>query len=196
VLFFDKLIKLIHPVMPFITEEIWHAMDERHPGETIMYQSTPVGGPFDQKVLDNFKASQEVVNNIRNIRQQKGIAFKDSLDLYIDSADMLKEFEPVIAKLANVKISRGVAEGTAVSFVSGNVKMSVPLGGYVNVDEERARLEKELEYQQNFLATVQKKLSNEKFVAHAPEAVVAVERKKEADSLARIKALEESLKAL
>jgi len=194
--FFDKLIKLLHPVMPFITEELWHAMQPRREGETIMFQRTPVAGPYDKDFLAQFEVAKEVVNNVRGIRQQKGIPNKDVLDLYIDDENLLKELESAICKLANVKICRGVSEGTSVSFIAGNTKMSVPLAGYVNVEEERAKLQEELKHQQGFLESVRKKLSNERFVANAPEAVVATERKKETDALARIQALEDALRSL
>ena len=193
--FFDKLIKLIHPVMPFITEELWQAMEERNPGETIMFQRTPVAGPYSTEFLGKFALLQEAIVNVRGIRAQKGIAPKQTLDLYI-ADDSLEELYPALEKLGNVNVKSGTAEGAATSFIVGTVKMSVPLAEFVNVDEERSKLEAELAYQQKFLAQVRGKLGNQGFVAHAPEAVIAAERKKEADALQRIEALENSLKAL
>ena len=193
--FFDKLIKLIHPVMPFITEELWQAMEERNAGETIMFQRTPVAGPYSTEFLGKFALLQEAIVNVRGIRAQKGIAPKQVLDLYI-ADDSLEELYPALVKLGNVNVKSGTVEGAATSFIVGTVKMSVPLAEFVNVDEERSKLEADLAYQHKFLASVRGKLSNQGFVAHAPEAVIAAERKKEADCLQRIEALENSLKAL
>ena len=193
--FFDKLIKLIHPVMPFITEELWQAMEERREGETIMYQRTPKAGPYNAAFLESFSLAQEAVIAVRGLRVQKNIPPKQKLDLFI-ADDSLAELYPAISKLAIVDIHQGAPEGAAASFIVGTVKMAVPLAEFVNVEEERRKLEAELDYQRKFLAQVRGKLSNKGFVEHAPEAVVAVERKKEADALARIQAIETSLKAL
>ena len=194
--FFEKLLKLIHPVMPFITEELWQAMERRRPGETIMFQRTPVAGPYDKVFLDSFDAVRETVMSIRGIRAQKQISPKVALKLHIDGA-VNEELLPVIRKFANIsEFAGGAADGASVSFIVGTVKMSIPLEGHIDASEEKARLESELDRQKKFLAGVRAKLGNEKFVAHAPEAVVAAERKKEADSLARIEALEASLSAM
>ena len=196
VLFFEKLLKLIHPVMPFITEELWQAMEPRREGETIMYQRTPAAGPYDAAFLARFAQAQEAIVAIRAVRAQKQIAPKEELNLFIDGA-FSEELLPVLKKAANLGlIQPGAAEGASVSFLVGTIKMSIPMAGFVNADEEKAKLIAELEHQRKFLAGVRAKLSNEKFVAHAPEAVIANERKKEADSLARIEALEASLNAL
>ncbi len=196
VVFFEKLIKLIHPVMPFITEELWQAMERRHDGETIMFQRTPVAGPFDEKFLAQFDRARETIISVRSIRAQKQIAPKEPLNLYVDG-EFSDELIPVVKKAANLGyVLPGAAAGTAVSFLVGTIKMSVPMAGLVNADEERAKLEAELDRQRKFLAGVRAKLSNEKFVAHAPEAVIATERKKESDCLTRIEALEASLGSL
>ena len=196
ILFFEKLLKLIHPVMPFITEELWQAMEPRHEGETIMYQRTPVAGPYDAAFLERFDRAREAIISIRSVRAQKQIAPKEPLNLYIDG-EFDSELLPVLRKTANLgEIMSGAAEGALVSFLVGTVKMSIPMAGFVNADEERAKLKAELEHQHKFLAGVRAKLSNEKFVAHAPEAVIAGERKKESDCLARIEALEASLNTL
>ncbi|MCR5352579.1 MAG: valine--tRNA ligase [Bacteroidales bacterium] len=196
VLFFEKLIKLIHPVMPFITEELWQAMSPRKEGETIMYQRTPAAGPYDSEFLARFEQAREAIISIRAVRAQRQIAQKESLDLFIDGG-FSEDLYPVIRKAANIdSVYPGAAEGASVSFLIGTYKMSIPMAGFVNADEEMTKLQAELEHQRKFLAGVRAKLSNEKFVAHAPEAVIANERKKEADSLARIEALEASLNAL
>ncbi len=196
VLFFEQLIKLIHPVMPFITEELWQAMAPRREGETIMFQPTPKAGAYDADFLARFEQAREAIIAIRAVRAQKQIAPKDTLDLFIDG-EFTGELLPVIRKAANLGlIKAGAAEGASVSFLVGTIKMSIPLAGFVNADEEKTRLQAELEHQRKFLAGVRAKLSNEKFVVHAPEAVIAGERKKEADALARIEALEASLNSL
>ena len=196
VLFFEKLIKLIHPVMPFITEELWQAMEPRREGETIMFERTPAAGPYDAAFLSRFEQAREAIISIRAVRAQKQIAPKETLDLFING-EFSDELLPVVKKAANVgMIQAGAAEGAAVSFLVGTIKMSIPLAGFVNADEEKAKLLAELEHQRKFLAGVRAKLSNEKFVSHAPEAVIAGERKKEADAMARIEALEASLQTM
>jgi valyl-tRNA synthetase len=194
--FFEQLIKLIHPVMPFITEELWQAMAPRKEGETIMYQPSPKAGAYNADFLARFEQARETIIAIRAVRAQKQIAPKETLDLFIDG-EFTGELLPVLKKAANLGLIKpGAAEGASVSFLVGTIKMSIPLAGFVNADEEKTKLQAELEHQRKFLAGVRAKLSNEKFVAHAPEAVIAGERKKEADALARIEALEASLNSL
>ena len=195
VTFFDKLIKLIHPVMPFITEELWQAMEDRREGETVMFQRTPKAGPVDGEFLAAFDQAREAVAGVRAIRSQKQIPPKTTLELHVEG-DLPEELWPVTEKLANVKVAKGAAEGSVSSFIVGTLQFSVPLSGLVDAGEEKAKLEAELQRQKGFLEGVRRKLSNQNFVAHAPEAVVAGERKKEADALSRIEALEKSLAAL
>ncbi|MBP5571429.1 MAG: valine--tRNA ligase [Bacteroidales bacterium] len=194
--FFEKLLKLIHPIMPFITEELWQAMAERRPGETIMFERTPVAGPYDEKFLQDFELIQEAVIGLRAVRAQKQIPPKEPLKLFVEG-NLREELVPILEKLSNLsEVVSGAPDGTCVSFIVGTVKMSVLLEGFVNADEEKAKIEAELEHQKGFLESVRKKLSNASFVEHAPAKVVEMERKKEADATARITALEESLKAL
>ncbi len=194
--FFAKLLKLIHPIMPFITEELWQAMAERRPGETIMFERTPVAGPYDEQFLKDFELVQEAVMGLRAVRAQKQIPPKEPLKLFVEG-NLREELIPILEKLANLsEVVSGAPDGTCVSFIVGTVKMSVLLEGFVNADEEKAKIEAELEHQKGFLESVRKKLSNASFVEHAPAKVVEMERKKEADATARIAALEESLKAL
>ena len=194
--FFEKLLKLIHPIMPFITEELWQAMQQRGEADTIMFQRTPVAGPYDNAFLEEFDRCREAVNAIRGVRAQKQISPKEALKLFIEG-EFSEELLPVICKAANIsEVAKGTASGASVSFIVGTVKMSIPLEGFVNADEEKIKLQGELERQRKFLAGVRAKLSNEKFTAHAPAAVIEGERKKEADSLARIEALESSLNKL
>ena len=194
--FFESLLKMIHPVMPFITEEIWQNMAPRRDGETIMFQRTPAAGPFDQEFLTSFELAQQAIVEIRAIRAKKQISPREALKLYIEGTSF-KELEPVIIKSANIsEILSQPAEGASVQFLAGTVKMAVPLEGFVDSSEEKAKILAELDYQKKFLAGVRSKLSNQGFVAHAPEAVIANERKKESDALARIEALETSLNSL
>ena len=195
VCFFEKLLKLIHPIMPFITEELWQAMAERKDGETIMFQPTPKAGEYDNEFIAQFELAQQIIVGVRGVRAQKQISPREALKLGIEGS-LLPELLPVITKSANISEFVQDIEGPAVNFIVGTIKVSVPLAGFVNADEEKAKILAELEHQRKFLAGVRGKLSNANFVAHAPAAVVAVERKKESDALARIEALETSLAAL
>ncbi len=196
--FFEALLKMIHPVMPFITEELWQNMKQRDEGETIMLQRYPVSDGFDADFLAKFDLACEAVTAVRSIRQQKNISPKEKLALRTKT-DFPSEANAAIRKLANVdmEVAGKPADNSAgVSFLVKTHEMFVPLTGHVDAAEEIAKLEAVIEYQEKFLASVRKKLSNEKFVNGAPEHVVAVERKKEADSLAKIEAAKASLKAL
>lgn len=193
--FFDSLLKLIHPVMPFITEELYQSMEQRREGETIMFQRTPVAGPVDGSFLDAFTLAQGIVIGVRGIRAQKQISPKQELDLYI-SGSLSEELYPIVQKLANVKICQGTAQGQVSSFIVGTLSLSVALTGLIDTTEEKTRLEAELQHQKSFLEGVRRKLANASFVAHAPAAVVETERKKEADAISRIEALESSIEAL
>ena len=197
--FFESLLKMIHPVMPFITEELWHDMAERGEKETIMFARTPVAGPWDEGTINDFELAEEAVNALRGIRQQKNISPKEALEVKFKGAFPVRML-PVVCKLANISNASIVedfgATAEGVSQMIRTVEMYVPLTGKVNVEEEIAKIEAELEYQKKFLESVRKKLSNESFVAHAPEKVVAMERKKEADSLSKIEGYESQLKAL
>ena len=197
--FFESLLKMIHPVMPFITEELWHDMAERGENETIMFARTPLAGPWDEALVNDFELAEEVVNALRGIRHQKNISPKESLEVKFKGAFPVRML-PMVCKLANISSATVVedfgATAEGVSQMIRTVEMYVPLTGKVDVEEEIAKIEAELEYQKKFLESVRKKLSNESFVAHAPEKVVAMERKKEADSLSKIEGYESQLKAL
>ena len=197
--YFESLLKMIHPVMPFITEELWHAMAERGPEETLMYQPSPRAEAYLPHVLERFEIAQETVNAVRAIRQQKNIAPKESLELLV-KADFPTGIDALIRKLANVSaVSRTEdfgGKGTGVAQMVRTFETFVPLGSLVNVEEEVAKLSAELERQRNFLSSVRKKLANEAFTAHAPERIVALERKKESDSLSKIESLESAINAL
>ena len=195
--YFEALIKMIHPVMPFISEELWQDMEPRKEGETIMFAPTPKARPFDASVITAFEMAAETINAIRGIRNQKNLAPKEKLQLRIKGA-FPTEVIPLIEKLANVHVECvpdfGDAQG--IGFMVRTYEMFVLLSGLVNVEEELAKLEKELAYQKSFLEGVRKKLSNERFVANAPAAVIENERKKESDSLSKIESYESQINAL
>lgn len=194
--FFEQLLKMIHPIMPFITEELWHSIRERQEGETIMFASFPKAGETDRALLASFEQACGVVAGVRNIRQQKGISPKESLALTV-VGDYDESMSSVIVKLANIsKIDHKASiddSEAGVSFMSGTLKVFVPLSGLVDEAEEIGKLEAELNYLEGFLKSVRAKLANERFVAHAPEAVVAAERKKESDATTKIESIRKSL---
>lgn len=197
--FFEKLLKLIHPVMPFITEELWQAMEKRQEGETIMYESTPKICHFDESVLEDFAMAQDAVNNIRGIRQQKGISLKETFALKY-KGDFPSEMLPIVEKLANISQSEQVKDFdssvSGVAFMVRTAELFIPLTRQINVKEELSKLNEQLEYQKKFLESVRKKLSNPRFTTSAPKAVVDVERKKEIDSLSKIESLESQINVL
>jgi len=196
--YFEALLKLIHPVMPFITEELWQDLAERKEGETIMYAATPKADAFEAAVLENFTLATEAINSVRGVRSQKNIGPKEVLTLKIKGGEFPEAVIPVVEKLANVTVERVADFGSAqgVGFLVRTVEMFIALEGLVNVAEELAKAEKDLEYQQKFLQGVRAKLSNEKFTAHAPAQVIENERKKEADALSKIESLQAKIAQL
>ena len=197
--YFEDLLKMIHPVMPFITEELWQNMAERKDGETIMLQRYPLAKECDQQYVDAFETAAGVVAGIRSVRQQKNISPKEQLEVIVSNS-FSKTMVPVVCKLANVasvSFSDDVADDfSGVSFMVNTVKVSVPLGNLVDAAAEKEKLEAELSHLESFLTSVQRKLANEKFVSNAPEAVVAVERKKESDTLSKIESIKAALAIL
>jgi valyl-tRNA synthetase len=194
----EALLKLLHPFMPFITEEIWHLIRERDEKECIIVAAWPQEDDGDNQVLYAFEEASEVVTQIRNLRKQKNLSPKESLALLVKGADSI-DFEAVIHKLGNLKEMNFVAEkpaGNVASFIVKQNEYFIPLQSAVNSEEEKERLEKELSYNRGFLESVVKKLSNERFVQNAKPELVEVERKKQADAEAKIKALEEQLASL
>lgn len=194
---FEKLLHLIHPFMPFITEELWHIIAPRKEGESIMVSAMPVGGEFKSEVIAEVEFVKEVVSAVRNIRKDKGMANRELLELYVVKGDSFSEKQiPLLSKMANLSKIEIVAEKPAGALSSFLVKTSefyVPLGESVNVEEEIKKLSGELTYLEGFLVSVDKKLSNERFVASAPEAVVATERAKKADAESKIASLKEQI---
>jgi valyl-tRNA synthetase len=197
--FFEKLLKLLHPFTPFITEEIWHYLAERKDGESIMLTSLPEPGPYDEQVIDRFEYVKEIVAAVRNIRQEKNLPLKEPLVMNVVSdPGQTLEFAAVMKKLSNlskVELVAAKPEG-AVSFIVKSTEYHIPLSGKINVEEETKKAETELAYYRGFLESVMKKLSNERFVSSAPPQVIQNEMNKKADAEANIKALEETLKAL
>ena len=196
--FFDSLLKLLHPFMPFITEELWQHLYDRKEGESLMVQELNIPTVCDESIVKNFEAVKEVIGGIRTIRLQKNIAQKETLELQVVGENPVAAFSSVIAKLCNLTSVSAVeakAEGSA-SFMVGTTEYAVPLGNLINVEEELKKLEADLAYNEGFLQSVLKKLSNEKFVSKAPAAVIEMERKKQADAESKIAALKESIAAL
>ena len=196
--FFETLLKLLHPFMPFITEELWQHIYDRQPGESIMTQTLVKDMPYNETLIAQFEAVKEVISGIRTIRLQKNIAQKEALALEVTGENPVAGFGSVIAKLCNlseIKQVKTKSEGAA-AFMVGTTEYAVPLGNLINVEEELKKLEADLKYQEGFLQSVMKKLSNEKFVSKAPANVIEMERKKQADAETKIAALKESIAAL
>ena len=197
--FFDDLLRLLHPFMPFVTEEIWQDLAPRAAGESIMYAQKPAVQEPDEVLLARFELVKELISGIRNVRKQKNLPQKEELVLeVIADENWPAEFAPVIAKMANLKEIRPVTEKNpaAAALLVKTTQYFVPLEGKIDAEAERRKLEADLTYLEGFLASVMKKLSNERFVNSAPEKVVANERAKQADAEAKIAAIKEQLAAL
>ena len=195
--FFDEVLRILHPFMPFITEELWQNLAERKEGESIMNAQQRPAGSFDEAFLTRFAAVQELITSIRSLRTSKNLSPREALTLEA-SESYPNELDEVLIKMAGLsEIDRsGKRSEGAVSFVIGTDEFAVPMAAYINVEEELAKLRADLEYQQKFLAGVEKKLSNESFVSKAPEAVIALEQKKKADAESRIASIEQSIRQL
>ena len=198
--FFDTLLKMLHPFMPFITEELWQALYERKGGESIMRQELKVDllTKDDEVVLHNVETVKQVVSGVRTVRAQKNIAPKQKLSLQIINSQLVGSYGDAVMKMANLESITTVSEkaSAASTFMVGTTEYSVPLGDMIDVEAEIAKAEAQLKHLEEFLAGVMKKLSNERFVANAPEAVVAMERKKQKDSEEKIAALKDTIAEL
>ena len=194
--YFDSLLRMLHPFMPFISEELWQHLAERRDGESIMYASMPVAGEIAPAILADMETVKEVVNGVRGVRASRNIPNRDRLTLNVINADI--PGKPVIIRLAGLDEIVNVSEKdpAAASFMVGTTEFNVPLSNNIDVEAEIAKLTKELEYLEGFKASVNKKLSNERFVSNAPAAVVEGERKKLADAETKIAALTASIAAL
>ena len=195
--YFDMLLRLLHPFMPFITEELWQHLDERKDGESIMYALIPEPQQADQELLKAMADVKEIVAGVRNVRKQKNLPNKEQLTLQAVGG-LNNPFEAIIIKLAGLEKIEAVTEkdATAAAFMVGTAEFAVPVAGSIDVEAEIKKLEADLEYTRGFLASVEKKLSNERFVANAPAAVVEGERKKKADAESKIATMEQALQAL
>ncbi len=196
--FFDSLLRLLHPFMPFITEELWQHIDERKDGESIMYapiNQTPADA--DSDLLKAMEEAKSIISGVRNVRLSKNIPQKQPMNLMI-VGKWTNPFKSIVEKLGGLEniTDADAKDPAAASFMVGTTEYCVPLEGAINVEEEIKKLQAELDYAIGFLKSVEKKLSNERFVTNAPEAVVAAERKKQADAQSKIKTLEESIAAL
>jgi len=198
--FFENLMKILHPFMPFITEDIWHLLQERQDGDDIIIAQQPKQQDVDNEILNQFIFTQDVINNIRKIRAEKNISMKEAIELIVVDKDgnVNKEFDSVIMKLCNVSSVNYVTENPqdAFGFLVKAVEFFIPVTDNIDTEAELKKLEEELKYAQGFLKSVEAKLSNEKFVNGAPAAVVDKERKKKSDSEAKIKVLEQQIAAL
>jgi valyl-tRNA synthetase len=200
--FFENLMKMLHPFMPFITEEVWHRLGERGAGEDIIVASYPSAGSFDEGMLRHFDSERDVIIAIRNERNNKGIPQKDIMHLKVKKnlgQEPNTYFDCVVMKMANLAELTYVEEKVsgAFSFIVGSTEFYIPFEDeQIDLAAEIAHLEKELEYARGFLASVTKKLENEKFVSSAPPQVVEMERKKKADAEAKIQVIESQIKSL
>lgn len=196
--FLEQLLKIMHPWMPFVTEEIWHLLAERSEKDCVIVAEWPKLGAVDLHQLAEFEVCKELVTMVRNVRAQKQLSPKEKLELIEKSSAERSYFNNVIVKLANLSAfsySKNKIEG-AFSFNINTTEFYIPLANNLNKEDEKLRLTKELDYNKGFLKSVQVKLSNEKFVANAKPEVIEIERKKESDALSKIKAIEEQLAAL
>ena len=198
--FFENLLKMLHPFMPFITEELWQHIYERKDGESIMRDKLEISAPTgeDMKLIEDIESVKQIVAGVRIVRNQKNIANKETLSLQCVGENALKDYDSVVGKMANMTSIDVVTEKdcTAAAFMVGTLEYAVPLGDMIDVAAEIEKMEAQLKHLEGFLAGVSKKLSNERFVANAPEAVVALERKKQSDSMEKIAALKESISSL
>lgn len=194
--FFEELMKLLHPFMPFLTEELWQTISERSIEDALIVAQQKKAGSFNEDIIKNFEMASEIISGVRNYRQTKGISPRETAEIYTNASEFANE--AVIKKLANVsEIHFGTkTDKPSFTFLVGATEISIPLSENLDLGEEKAKTEEELKYLKGFLISVDKKLSNEKFVANAKPEVVEVERKKQKDALDKIAILEEKLKSL
>lgn len=194
--FFEELMKLLHPFMPFLTEELWQTISGRTSDEALVIAQQKEAGEFDEAIIKDFETAAELISGVRNYRQTKGISPREAAEIYTNASEFANE--AVVRKLANVSdIHFGQkTDKPSFTFLVGATEVSIPLSENLDLGEEKAKTEEELKYLKGFLISVDKKLSNEKFIANAKPEVVEVERKKQKDALDKIAILEEKLKSL
>lgn len=194
--YFEELMKLLHPFMPFLTEELWQNITSRNTDEALIIAQQKEASEFDVNIIIQFDIAKEWISGVRNYRQSKGISPKETVELYTNALE--NSNEALIKKLANVSdiYFNEKTDKPSFSFLVGSTELSIPLSETLDLEEEKKKTEEELSYLKGFLASVEKKLSNEKFVSGAPEKVVEMERKKQKDAQDKIALLEEKLKTL
>ncbi len=196
---FENNLKILHPFMPFLTEEIWQYIEDRTPEQALIVAKWPDKETFDQDLIKDFVFAAEVISGIRSIRKEKNISFKETISFSVLNNDNVSNtFDDIIKKLGNLDSLNYIDDALegALTFRVKSNEYFIPIAGAINVEEEIKKLKEELNYTEGFLKSVQKKLSNERFVSGAPEQVVASEKKKEADALAKIETLKTSLSSL
>ncbi|NLI64117.1 MAG: class I tRNA ligase family protein, partial [Bacteroidales bacterium] len=197
--YFESLLKLLHPFMPFITEELWQAIQDREEGASIMVaQIATTDLDYNDSIVNQFEDVKSIVTHIRSIRTQKNIPYKDELALHIIGENKIVAYESVLNKMCNLSeiSSVDVKEDDAASFLIGTTEFTVPIGDKIDVEAELEALESELKHKEGFLKGIMKKLQNTNFVDNAPAAVVEMERKKKEDTESIIQSLKESIEAL
>ncbi len=195
--FFEKLMLLLHPFMPFITEEVWQSLTERAENESIMVQQQPIFVEKQNSLLADFAVVKEIIAAVRAVRLERNIANKETLDLLVTAGEHNTAYDSVIAKMCNVNsIARGTKDATAASFMVRTTEYAIPLGNNINVEEEIAKMEKEIAYLEGFLKSVMAKLGNERFVQNAKAEIVENERRKKADAESKLATLREAIENL
>jgi len=198
--FFDSLLKMLHPFMPFITEELWQHIAERKDGKSIMCATIEIPNPTSEEnaLAADIEIVKQIVAGIRTVRNQKNIAPKEVLELQVIGDNKFAKYNDVIIKMANLGEIKTVSEKTADAsgFMVGTDEYAVPVGNLIDVEAEIEKAQAQIEHLEGFLIGIRKKLSNDNFVAHAPEAVITRERKKESDSVEKIAALKQAIEEL
>jgi valyl-tRNA synthetase len=196
---FEKNLRILHPFMPFITEELWHFIADQKQGDALTVAAWPVRRNFNEKCINDFELVQQIIGGIRNFRKEKNIVHKDMISLYINKDMSNFKFESAILKLGGVseiKYSTPPEDFVGGSFRIRNLELFIPTNAAEDPEAEKEKLTQELSYTKGFLASVEKKLSNKRFVANAPEKVIDLERKKASDAIEKILLLEKNLESL
>jgi valyl-tRNA synthetase len=198
--FFESLLKIIHPFMPFISEELWHSLNNREEGDDIIVSQWPEVMTFDENILAAFEKTENIITQIRNFRKGNNIASKVKIELFIKSNEKAYDgkMDPIILKMGNLSQLEQISEKmhNSSSFLVGINEYYIPFGEHIDIESEKTKIDEELKHLKGFLKGVQAKLGNEKFVSSAPEQVVNMERKKEKDASDKIALLTEKLSSL